>query len=469
MPEKKLPTVVLVGRINVGKSSFFNCLTETGRALISPIPGTTRDYNLGQVAWRKKNFNLIDTGGVNIDNLKNSIQSLLSAKTPKKLQKIDAIETEIIQQTKEALNKADLIIMVTDGKSGLLPADKELALVLKKLKKPVILVSNKVDNQKWLLQLNDFFKLGLGKPWPVSAVNGSGVGDFLDELIKKIKWPAGRPAKKEITKSIRVAIVGKPNVGKSSLVNQILGEKRVIVSPIPQTTREPQDTEISYKGKKILLIDTAGLRKKARIEPGIEKLATRRSLGIIHSADIVLFLTEVDRSLTKQDNFLAGLIKESRAGIIVIGNKWDLLTDKDEKIDTQIKRHYQSNFSYLSYAPLIFISALTGRNVDKILDLILTIWQERIKEVPPEKLSEVLKTIVKKQYPAQASGQNRPKLYSLVQTKTNPPEFTVYIGPKQNIHFSYLRFVENQIRENFGFTGIPVKIKVKQADKYAIR
>lgn len=460
MKKNKLPTVVIVGRINVGKSTLFNRLTETSKALVSKIEGTTRDYNFSTVSWRKKTFALIDTGGVNIGILKHSIQSLLAGKKDKS-PKADEIEKEIVAQTKEALKKADVILMVADGQAGLLPEDKELALVLKKLKTPIMLVCNKIDSQKYWPQVNDFFKLGLGTPLPLSAANGSGTGDFLDELVKKIKGTPGRPRKTEEKPGIKVAIIGKPNAGKSSLVNKILGEKRVIVTPIPQTTREPQDTDITYKKQKITLIDTAGLRKQGKIKPGLEKMATKRTLAMLNSADIVLLVTEVNEPLARQDSHLAGLIKDAGAGIIMITNKWDLIEDKDERTDSQIKKQYQAHFPFLSFVPIIFTSAKTGKNVDKILDLILEVEAEKQKEIPQEKLEEIMKKLIRHHRPTQAKGPKRPRVYGLTQTNVNPPEFTVVIGSDQSIQPSYLRFIENQLRHNFGFLGVAVKIKVR--------
>ncbi len=456
-----MPKVVIIGRINVGKSSLFNRLTETGKALISPVEGTTRDYNIGEVRWRKKVFQIIDTGGVNIENLKNSIKALLPGK--KNIQKIktEIIEKEIIKQTKNALEEADLIMMVVDGKTGLMPEDKELALILKKLKKPLILACNKIDRQKFSDRIPEFYKLGLGQPWPVSAVNGSGTGDFLDVLIKLLKWQKGRPKKEISEKKIKVVMIGKPNVGKSSLVNKMIGQQRVIVSPIAQTTREPQDTEIIYKGEKIILIDTAGLRKKSKIERGLEKMATKKTAKMMKSADIVLFITEADRTLVRQDSHLAGLLKISGPGIIIVANKWDLISEKDNKIDVDIKKYYGQNFPYISFSPIIFISAKTGRNVEKIFDLILEVQKEREKEIPEQELREILKKLVKHHHPAKASGQKKPYIYAIKQTKNAPPEFTVFVGAKQSIHFSYLRFIENQIRQNFGFLGVPIIMKVK--------
>lgn len=458
--EKKLSTVVIVGRINVGKSMLFNRLTESGRALVSDVEGTTRDYNVGQVSWRNKTFEIIDTGGINIETLKNSIQALLPGKKSLKILQEDIIEKEIVKQTKLAMEKADLILMVTDGQAGLMPEDKELALVLKKIKKPIFLVSNKVDSQKYANNLNEFYKLGLGKPWPVSAANGSGTGDMLDELIKKVRGQKGRPKVETDEKALKVAIIGKPNVGKSSLLNAILGEERVIVSPIPHTTREPQDTKIVFQGQKIEIIDTAGLRKKAKIERGLEKLATRRSLNLIKSADIIIFVTEADKPLTVQDLHLAGMIKDAGAGIIFAANKWDLITDKTEKTDAKFLKYYQRHFPFLSFAPLIFISAQSGKNVNKILDLVMAVNNQRKKIIEQEKLDEILKTLVKKQHPAQAKGQKPPRLIGLKQVKSNPPQFNLIIGLRDSVHFSYLRFIENQLRDRFDFTGVPIHLNV---------
>ena len=256
-------------------------------------------------------------------------------------------------------------------------------------------------------------------------------------------------------------MIGKPNVGKSSLVNQILGEQRVIVSPIAQTTREPQDVEITYKGKKIILIDTAGLRKKPKIRPGLEKMATKKTTKIINSADVVLLVTEADKPLVKQDSHLAGLLKDAGCGLIIIANKWDLIADKDNKTDNEVITSYQQQFPYLAFAPIIFTSAKTGRNVDKIMDLILEVWEERNKKINDEELGIILKKLVKHHRPTQAKGEKRPKLQSIVQTATNPPKFTVIVGKGQSVHSSYLRFIENQLRQNFGFFGVPVIIKVK--------
>ncbi len=464
---QKMPTVTIVGRINVGKSALFNCLTETGKAIVSDIPGTTRDYNIGQISWNKKTFKLIDTGGVNIDTLKNSIESLLlkPKKIAAKFKESDFIEQAIIKQTKRAVDQSDLILMVVDGKSGLLPQDKDLALVLKKLKRPVLLVANKIDNRKNAYQLNDFFKLGLGSPIPVSALNGSGTGDLLDEVTKKIKGRMGRPKTEVEMPTIKVALIGKPNVGKSSLVNKILGEERVIVSPIPRTTREPQNTELLYKDKLITLIDTAGLTKKGHLEVGIEKSSAERSESTIRKADVVLMITEANETITSQDRRLMSLIKSYLPAIVLVANKWDLVKDKTPTTDKEMGRYYQFTLPYLTWVPVIFVSGKTGQNVTKILDLVLQVYQEKQKVINQESLNKFLAKIVKTKLPAKASGPLHTKIYSIEQTRSNPPIFTITVGKDQTIHFSYLRFIENQLRYHFGFIGVPIKLVIERRKK----
>jgi len=455
-----LPTTVIIGRINVGKSALFNRLTESNRAIVSKVQGTTRDYNIGQVSWRGKNFNLIDTGGVDIDILKQSIQSLADKSITKKMSRIKSIEKEVIIQTQRALEKAELILMVVDGKSGILPQDRELALVVKKMHKPTILACNKIDNQRLAYRKNEFFKLGLGNPFNVSAINGSGTGDLLDEMDKRLKRKPGRPKKIIRKKTLKIALIGKPNVGKSSLVNKILGEQRVIVSEIAQTTREPQDTEIEYKGETITLIDTAGLKKQGKIKPGFEKLIAGKTIKAIQKANIVLLITEAQKPLSNQDQRFAGLLKDYRKGIIIIGNKWDLLDERKQTIGKEMHEYYKKFFPAFSWAPLIFISAQTGKSVDKVLDTALEIQQEMKKRIKDSVLDKILKKILRKQKPMQAAGPSRPHIFKLTQTGSNPPEFTVKVGKKQSIHFSYIRFIENQLRENFGFLGTTIKINV---------
>ncbi|MBN1778782.1 MAG: ribosome biogenesis GTPase Der [Candidatus Buchananbacteria bacterium] len=458
----KIPQIVIIGRINVGKSALFNRLTESSKAIVSKVAGTTRDYNFATVNWQGRVFNLIDTGGVNSDLVQSSIKALATKKFKAKAKTDDPIEIEIIRQTKTALQKADLILLVVDAQAGVMPQDKELVNTLKRIKKTIILVCNKADNPKLRNQTSEFFQLGLGQPVLVSAINGSGTGDLLDVINKNLKIPRGRPKTVVEKPTIKIAIVGRPNVGKSSLVNKILGEQRVIVSPVAQTTREPQDTIIDYKDYQIILIDTAGLRKKGKIERGIEKQAARKTLEVLKKADVALLVTEAQTRLTSQDNHLAGLIKDTKDGLIIVGNKWDLIRDKTPTIDREMMDYYRQAFSYLSFAPIVFVSAFTGRNVEKILDQVIAVYEQKSQKIEDIKLASLLKKIVAHKSPVQAKGMVRPYIYSLVQSRVNPPQFTITIGKGQSIHFSYLRYIENQIREKFDFFGAPIRLKIEK-------
>lgn len=453
----KLDAVVIIGRINVGKSTLFNRLTEKEKAIVSKTPGTTRDRNFGQVLWRGKIFNIIDSGGVNIDTLKNSIGQLISTK---KIKFKDSIEQGIIKQTKQALREAKLVLFLVDGKQGLLPQDKELALVLKKLGKHVILVCNKIDSKKYLDKVNEFYKLGLGDPRPVSATTGLGTGDLLDEIVKRLKIKAKKLKEVEKKDLTKVAIIGKPNVGKSSLMNKLSRQERVIVSPIPQTTREPQDIVISYKKNPILFIDTAGLRKLAKIKPGsIEKTASQKVVTTIKNADIVLFVVDVSLSFERQDKFLAGLIMDSESSIIVVLNKWDKISQKDQK---KYLQYFDRTFSFMAWVPKIFVSAKTGLNVKKIFELILQAANARQIEVSENALDKFLKKLIKKHKPQAATGRTKPYLHSLKQTDVNPPQFTLLVAKGVGLKDNYIKFLAKQIREKFDFFACPIKIKVGQ-------
>lgn len=443
-----LPKVVILGRTNTGKSTLFNCLTEEKRALTSTIPGTTRDINYGICSWRGKEIILEDTAGLDT-------------------KPANAIEEKALQKAKNEIKDADLIVFITDIKAGLLPQDKELALFVKKLKKPVVFACNKTDSPKLREKGAEFYKLGLGEPIFISAANGSGTGDLLDEIIKKLqKNKLFKRAKKEAEKeTLKIAVIGKPNVGKSSLVNSIIGEEKIIVSDIPHTTREPQDVAVEYKDKNFILIDTAGIRKKAKTKPGLEKIGISQSIKSLKRAEIVILVTEVQEQLTTQDSRLAGLIIESEKGVIIAANKWDLIKEKTVRSQKQFTKYFQSYFPYLTWAPIVFTSAKNGRGVEKILDLAIEIKEERKKEIEPKILQKFLKNILKKYKPAVKKGVRPPLIYELKQTGTNPPEFTLAINDKSNIHSSYLRFIKNKLREKFGFKGTAIRLKLKERKK----
>lgn len=454
MPKQLL--VALIGRTNVGKSTLFNRLIEQYKALTSSEPGTTRDRNFGVVEWRGKEFTLIDTGGLDLGYLPKT-------KLPKKLKltKIvnpdNLIEISIVKQAEIAIKQADFIIMVVDGKIGLQPEDKTVTNILRKANKPYLLAVNKIDKLSQLNGIWEFAKLGLGDPIPVSATTGVGTGDFLDILIKKLKFRPGRKAKKP--NPIKISIMGKPNVGKSSLLNAILGEKRVIVSPVAHTTREAQDVEFVYQDNYFILIDTAGIRRKAKIQPGLEKAGVIDSLLSLKQSDIAVLLLDSSENLTVQDAKIAQKIVDAQCGLIIVGNKWDLITDKKTGEENKFISYFHKYFPALAWAPIIFTSALTGQRVKKILDLAVEIKQIREKEVAEKELEKLLRRAIKKHLPARAKGKAHPHIYSLKQISVNPPRFELLIHPKAEIHYSYIRYLENQIRQQFGFVGTPIVVK----------
>jgi len=456
---KQLPKVIIFGRANVGKSTLFNRLLEKPKALTSTIAGTTRDFLLGQVYWQGVNFELIDTGG---------IETIIPKKKLKKLspQFNIAYSLDIIKKTQAALKQADLILFLVDSQAGLLPQDKELAKAVKKFNKKIILVANKTDSLKLRDQGAEFFKLGLGEPTYVSALSGSNTGDLLDVVVnnlKKIK-KVRKAQKFEFKKAIKISILGKPNVGKSSLLNAILGEERVIVSPIPFTTREAIDTFLQYQDQNIILIDTAGIRKQAKVGPGLEKISVGKSLSSARQSDLCFLVLDLSQPITVQDNKLSRILLEAKVSIIIIANKWDLVPDKDTKSADKFKKYIYRNFPYLTWAPIIFVSALTHQNVHKILDLALQVYQARQTKISDSALSKFLKQAIRKQKPSQAKGNLHPYLSNLKQVKINPPSFILQIRRRDTLSQAYLKYLENALREKFNLIGTPLNISLKKGE-----
>lgn len=440
-----LPTVALVGRVNVGKSTLFNKITQTSQALVSKIPGTTRTRNIGIATWRGKNFRLIDTGGLTFSD------SVL-------------LEEDIIKQTEQALKEADMILFVVDIQENLLPQERELArlLIKKKSSKPVLLVANKADTNIFSQQRHnkEWLSLGFGEPMAVSAVTGSGVGDLLDQIYRILKTKKIRPKKIPEITPIKVAVMGKPNVGKSSLFNKLIGEERVIVSDLPHTTREPHDTLVEVEKEHILFIDTAGIRRKAKVSGELEKIGIQKSIATINRADIVLLILDATEPITDQDQQLAGLLKEHTRSVVIIVNKWDMAEANEDNFRNEVKELVYSKFPHLKFAPILFMSAKTGYRVHQVFPFIKKAWEARGTELSTEALYEFLQKATKKHHPVRGKGVRHPKILGLQQVGTYPPRFEIFIKSKTSLHISYVHYLENRLRETFDFFATPLVFKL---------
>lgn len=465
--KKPLPLVVIFGRTNVGKSTLFNCLVEKRQALVSDLEETTRDSNLGEISWLGHKFTLVDTGGMlNIKHL------------TEKAKATDEVGVQVQKQAFKYLRQADLILFLLDNKSGLMPQDKELALLIKKNIDPkkVILTVNKVDAPKDRLKISDFYKLALGEPALVSAANGSGTGDLLDLVAKKLKFRKLKPYNAQRIRhnentstekplcdtrsTIRVCIIGQPNVGKSSLLNSLLGYERVIVSSTPHTTREPQHTKITYEDRPLLLIDTAGISHKGAKTYGLEKFGIAKSLSALAKSDIALLVLDISQGLTHQDARLVQEIVDNKKSFIFIGNKWDLVKERDTK---KYSDYIYGEMPFARFAPIQFISAKTGEKVKKIYDLILKIDEQRKLALSDSQLSHFLSHIVKVHRPTRGKGVKHPYIRDFTQISANPPKFELKIGAKEDLHFSYIRFIENRLRETYGFLGTPLTVQIAKS------
>lgn len=453
--DKKLPLVVICGRTNVGKSTLFNCLVEKRQAMVSDIAGTTRDSNLGAVEWANSAFDLADTAGI-IDSRALSNQKIVG----------DDIDSKTQKQAQDYLNKADLILFVVDAKVGLLPEDKNLSAGLKKnlkFRQKTLVITNKIDNFKNASEAAQFNQLGLGEPYIISAASGLGTGDLLDAIVDRLDKPRkNKKAIEDETERISVCIIGKPNVGKSSLLNALLGYERVIVSPVAHTTREPQDTKIIYKEQAINLIDTAGIARHSHNVDGFEKYGVQKSLRSLERADIALLVMDISEPMTHQDAKLVQEIKDRGKSLVFIANKWDKIKEHDPKKWTEI---IYDKLPFATWAPIQFISAKTGEKVNKILDLIITIAAQRKLALSDSQCEKFMKAVVKIHRPAKGKGLKTPRIYEFIQKSFNPPYFVVRIGPNDDLHFSYVRFMENRLRERFGFIGTPLSVRVTKNKK----
>ena len=438
------PIVAIIGKPNVGKSTFFNYLAGSRISIVEDTPGVTRDRVYAETNWRGRNFTLIDTGGIEPESE-------------------DIILSQMREQADLAISMADVIIFLTDIRQGITAADKEIALMLKKSKKPIVLVCNKADNfDKDKQEAYEFYNLGLGDPYPISATNAIGIGDVLDKIYES--FPP-KTEGEEDDNIIKVAVIGKPNVGKSSLINNILGENRVIVSNIAGTTRDAIDTEFENEKGKYVLIDTAGVRKKSKVKESIEKFSIMRTLLAIERADVCLMMIDATQGVTDQDTKIAGEAHEAGKGVIIVVNKWDAV-EKETGTLEQYKKEVYDKLKYLSYAPIIFISAKTGQRVHKLFEMINNVNAQNSLRVSTSILNQVINEAIAIVQPPTDKGK-RLKIYYGSQVSTKPPTFVIFVNNKELFHFSYERYLVNQIRKEFGLEGTPVRVIVREKlDKY---
>ena len=433
------PVVAIIGRPNVGKSTFFNYIVGSRISIVEDTPGVTRDRIYGESNWRGRNFTLIDTGGIEPE-------------------KNDVILTQMRLQANIAIDIADVIIFVTDVRQGVTAADEEIALMLKKSKKPIILVCNKADSfQKFQSDIYEFYNLGIGDPMPVSASNAQGIGDVLDKVYDNLPKEADND---EDSERIKVAVIGKPNVGKSSLINKILGENRNIVSNIAGTTSDAIDSYFENEHGKYTFIDTAGIRRKSKVTERIEKYSVLRSLFAIERADVCLMLIDANEGVTEQDAKIAGEAHEAGKGIIIVVNKWDEY-EKDTGTLEKYRKAIYEKLSYLSYAPVMFISAKTGQRVDKLFGMINDVAEQNAKRVTTSQLNQVINEAIAIVQPPSDKGKKL-KIFYGTQASTKPPTFVIFVNSKDLFHFSYERYLVNQIRKEFGLEGTPIRIIVRE-------
>ncbi len=433
------PVVAIVGRPNVGKSTLFNALAGEMISIVKDTPGVTRDRIYADVTWLDKEFTMIDTGGIEPDSK-------------------DIILSQMREQAQIAIDTADVIIFITDVKQGLVDADSKVADMLRRSGKPVVLVVNKVDNfDKYMADVYEFYNLGIGDPVPISAASRLGLGDMLDIVAEN--FPEGS-AQAEDDDRPRVAIVGKPNVGKSSIINKLLGENRVIVSDIAGTTRDAIDTEILHNGKEYIFIDTAGLRRKNKIKEELERYSIIRTVTAVERADVVLMVIDATEGVTEQDAKIAGIAHERGKGVIIVVNKWDAIEKNDRTM-----REYESNIrqvlSYMPYAEIMYVSAATGQRLNRLYDMIDMVIENQTLRIATGVLNEIMTEAVAMQQPPSDKGK-RLKLYYITQVAVKPPTFVIFVNDKELMHFSYTRYLENKIREAFGFRGTSLKFFIRE-------
>ena len=433
------PIVAVVGRPNVGKSTLFNALAGENISIVKDTPGVTRDRIYADVSWLNHNFTLIDTGGIEPDSG-------------------DIILSQMREQAQIAIDTADVIIFMTDVKQGLVDSDGKVADMLRRSKKPVVLCVNKVDSyQKFIADVYEFYNLGIGDPMPISAANRQGIGDMLDEVIKY--FPADAENEEEDERP-KIAIVGKPNVGKSSIINKLTGENRVIVSDIAGTTRDAIDTDIVYNGKEYVFIDTAGLRRKNKIKEELERYSIIRTVSAVERADVVLMVIDATEGVTEQDAKIAGIAHDRGKGIVIVVNKWDAI-EKNDKTIYEFQNKIKETLAYMPYAEMVFVSAVTGQRLPKLFETIDMVIENQTLRIATGVLNEIITEAVALQQPPSDKGK-RLKIYYTTQVSVKPPTFVIFVNDKQLMHFSYTRYLENKIRDTFGFKGTSLRFIIRE-------
>ncbi|MCI9075310.1 MAG: ribosome biogenesis GTPase Der [Dorea sp.] len=433
------PVAAIVGRPNVGKSTLFNALAGEMISIVKDTPGVTRDRIYADVSWLDRKFTLIDTGGIEPESK-------------------DIILSQMREQAQIAIDTADVIVFITDVRQGLVDADSKVADMLRRSGKPVVLVVNKVDSfEKYMPDVYEFYNLGIGEPVPVSAASRLGIGDMLDEVISHFPQ---RSEDEDEDERPRVAIVGKPNVGKSSIINKLLGEQRVIVSDVAGTTRDAVDTEIIHDGKEYVFIDTAGLRRKSRIKEELERYSIIRTVTAVERADVVLVVIDAVEGVTEQDAKIAGIAHERGKGIIIVVNKWDAI-EKNDKTMREYESRVRQILSYMPYAEIMYVSAETGQRLSKLFDKIDMVIENQTLRIATGVLNEIMMEAAALQQPPSDKGK-RLKLFYITQVSVKPPTFVIFVNDKELMHFSYIRYLENRIREAFGFRGTSLKFFIRE-------
>ncbi len=436
------PIVAIVGRPNVGKSTLFNQIGKRRMSIVDDMPGVTRDRIYMDAEWLQQEFTMIDTGGI-------------------ELEAGDHILTSMRQQAQLAMEEADVILFIVDGRAGLTSSDEEIAKLLRSAKKPVILAVNKVDSPKQEMDIYEFYNLGLGDPIGISASNSLNLGDLLDEIVKVFPDETEEPHDED---EIRIAVIGRPNVGKSSIVNAVLGEDRVIVSDVPGTTRDAIDTHFTKDGMKFTLIDTAGMRRKGKIDEPVERYSVMRSLRAIDRADVVLMVINAAEGILEQDKKIAGYAHEGGKGTVIIVNKWDIFPDKNDKSTLRFTDDLREQLGFLQYAPVLYASALTGQRINRITELVRFVAEQQSMRIKTSVLNELIRDAVSVNPPPTHQGRHF-KLLFMTHVGICPPKFIIFVNEPNLMHFSYLRFIENRLRESYGFEGTPLKLIVRSREE----